>query len=60
MTTKQYTFRNNAGETVRLRGDPTVGDLARMGAVQIGLVRPETPIKRNEWRSVMTGKEETK
>jgi hypothetical protein len=46
-----YTFRNRDGQTIQLRGDLTMEDLVRMGYTNIGLAKPETPLKPHEWRA---------
>jgi hypothetical protein len=46
-----YTFRNKDGQTIQLRGDLTMEDLVRMGYTNIGLSKPETPLKPHEWRA---------
>ena len=45
-----HTFHDKHGNAIELRGDLTLEDLIRMGYTDFNLVRPETPMKENEWR----------
>lgn len=50
-----YTFRNSEGREIQLRGDLTMEDMVRMGWTNIRLVKPETPLTRDDWRCDFCG-----
>jgi hypothetical protein len=60
MKRRYYTFTNNQGNKVELRGDLTIEDLIRMGWTDFGLVNPETPLPDHVYRQTNEPKPETK
>ena len=47
-----YTFTDKDGKTITLEGDTTMEELIEMGFTNIGIVKPEEPMKPNEYRNL--------
>jgi hypothetical protein len=45
-------FVDRHGNKMKLSGKLTIKDLLAMGATDIRIVRPEIPMKENEWRDL--------
>lgn len=43
---------NNRGQVMHIPAHLKLGDLVRMGVTEIHIVKPDTPLRENEWRSI--------
>jgi hypothetical protein len=47
----KYTFTDANGKIITLDGSTTMEQLVKMGITKVGLVKPDEPMKPNEYRN---------